>query len=59
MWKQFGMAHKLTYPYATLAKKNILIPSSIATSKRGFSKQNAIKSHLRNKLNLKALDALM
>jgi hypothetical protein len=26
---------------------------------REFSKKNAIKSHLRNKLNLKTLDALM
>ena len=40
-------------------KKIILIPSSIAICERGFSKQNAIKSHLRNKLNLKTLDALM
>jgi len=40
-------------------KKIILIPSSIAICERGFSKQNAIKSHLRNRLNLKTLDALM
>ena len=45
--------------YATLAKKCILIPSSIAICKRGFFKQNAIKSHLRNRLNLETLDALM
>ena len=37
----------------------ILIPSSIAICERRFSKQNAIKSHLRNRLNLKTLDALM
>ena len=40
-------------------KKIILIPSSIAISERGFSKQDAIKSHLRNKLNLKTLDTFM
>ena len=39
--------------------KVILIPSSIVICEREFSKQNAIKSHLCNKLNLKALDALM
>ena len=38
--------------------KYILIPSSIVICKRGFSKQKAIKSHLRNVLNLKTLDAL-
>jgi hypothetical protein len=42
-----------------LWQKIILIPSSIAICERGFSKQNAIKSHLRNRLNLKTLDALM
>ena len=46
--------------YATLAKKIILIPLSIAICVRGFSKRNAIKSHLRNiKLNLKTLETLM
>ena len=40
-------------------KKIILIPSSTTICERGFSKQNAIKSHLRNKLNLKTVDALM
>ena len=30
--------------------------SSIVICERGFSKQNAIKSHLRNSLNLKALE---
>jgi hypothetical protein len=40
-------------------KKYILIPSSIAICERGFSKQNAIKSHLGNRLNLKTLDALI
>ena len=38
--------------------KNILILSSVAIV-RGFSEQNAIKSHLRNRLNLTNLDALM
>ena len=42
-----------------LWQKIILIPSSTAIVERRFSKQNAIKSHLRNKLNLKTLDALM
>ena len=37
----------------------IFIPSSVAICERRFSKQNAIKSHLRNRLNLKTLDALM
>ena len=35
------------------------MPSSIAICERGFSKQNASKSHLFNRLNLKTLDALM
>ena len=38
--------------------KVILNPSSIAICERGFPKQNAIKSHLHNRLNLKTLDAL-
>ena len=42
-----------------LRLKIILIPSSIAICERGFSKQNAIKSHLCTRLNLKTLDALM
>jgi hypothetical protein len=42
-----------------LWQKIILIPSKIAICERGFSKQNASKSHLRNGLNLKTLDALM
>ena len=42
-----------------LWQKVILIPSSIAICEQGFSKQIAIKNHLRNKLNLKTLDALM
>ena len=37
----------------------IFIPSSIAICERRFSKQNAIKSHLHNRLNLKTLDAFM
>jgi hypothetical protein len=40
-------------------QKKILIPSSIAIGEREFSKKNAIKSHLRNMLNLKTLDALL
>ena len=40
-------------------KKNILVPSNIANGERVFSKQNAIKSRLRNRLKLKTLDALM
>ena len=32
------------------------MPSSIAICEREFSKQNAIKSHLRNRLNLKTLE---
>ena len=39
-------------------QKIILIPSSIAICERGLSKQNAMKSHLHNRLNLKTLDAL-
>ena len=39
--------------------KIILIPSRIAICKRGFSKQNAIKSHLCNRLNLKTLNTLL
>ena len=42
-----------------LLHKIILITSGIAICKRGFSKLNAIKSHSRNRLNLKILDALM
>ena len=42
-----------------LQQKIILIPSSIAICERGIFKQNAIKSHVCNKLNLKTLDALM
>ena len=45
--------------FIQLWQKIIFIPSSIAICERGFSKQNAIKSHLGNKLNLKTLDALM
>ena len=37
----------------------ILVPSSIAICEREFPKQNAIKSHLRNRLNSKTFDALM
>ena len=37
----------------------LLIPSSVAICERGFSKQNEIKSHLRDKLNLKTCNALM
>ena len=33
--------------------------SSIAIFERGILKQNAIKSHLHNRLNLKTLEALM
>jgi hypothetical protein len=40
-------------------KKAILIPSNIAICERRFSKQNASKSHMHNKLNLKTLHALM
>ena len=40
-------------------KRIVLIPSSIAICERGFSTQNTIQSHLRKKLNLKTLDALM
>ena len=36
-----------------------LIPSSIVICERGFSKQNAIENHVRNRLNLRILDALM
>ena len=44
----------------TLAKKKgILIPSSIVVCERRFFKQNVIKSHLCNRLNLKTLDALI
>ena len=39
--------------------KIILIPSSIVICERGISKQIAIKSHLRNRLNLKTLGGLM
>jgi hypothetical protein len=42
-----------------LWQKLILIPSSIVICERGFFKQNAIVSHLCNRLNLKTLDALM
>ena len=42
-----------------LWQKFILIPSSIVICERGFSKQNAIKTYLHNRLNLKTLDALM
>jgi hypothetical protein len=42
-----------------LWQKTILIPSSIAICERRYSKQNAIKSHLLNMLNLKTLDAFM
>jgi hypothetical protein len=42
-----------------LWQKTIIIPSSAAICVRGFSKQNAIKSHLCNRLNLKILDVLM
>ena len=42
-----------------LWQKVIFIPSSKAICDRGFSKQNAIKNHLCNRLNLKTLDALM
>ena len=42
-----------------LWQRIILIPSCIAICERGLSKQNAIKSHLRNRLDLKILDALM
>ena len=38
-----------------LWQKIILLPSSISICERGFSKQNAIKSHLRNRLNLRPL----
>jgi hypothetical protein len=40
-------------------QKILVIPSSIAICERGFSKQNAIKSHLRTSLKLDTLDALM
>ena len=36
----------------------MLIPSNIVICERGVSKQNEIKSHVRNGLNLKTLDAL-
>ena len=39
--------------------KLILVPSSIAICERIFRKQNAIKSHSRNRLNLKTLDVVM
>jgi hypothetical protein len=39
--------------------KVILISSSIIIYMRGFFKQNAIKNHLCNRLNLKTLDAFM
>ena len=41
-----------------LWQKVKLIPSSMVICERGFSKENAIKSHSRNRLNLKTLDAL-
>ena len=40
-------------------QKVILISSSIVFCEQGFSKHNAITSHLHNMLNLKTLDALM
>ena len=51
--------HKNWPKLVQLWQKIILIPSNIAICERGFSKKNAIKSHLRNKLNFKTLDALM
>ena len=42
-----------------LWQKTRLTPSSIAICERGFSKQDAIKYHMRNRLNLTTLDALM
>ena len=47
--------------FMQLWHKVILIPSSIAICERWFSKQDKIKRHLRNRLNLKTLqvDALI
>ena len=42
-----------------LGQKIILIPSSTTICKRGFFTPNAIKSHLRSRLNLKTLNAFM
>ena len=42
-----------------LWRKVLVIPPSIATWKRGFSKQNLIKNYLRSSLKLVTLDALM
>ena len=44
------MLYQLATSHETLAKKILIIPSSIAICERGFSKQNAIKSHLRASL---------
>jgi hypothetical protein len=37
----------------------MIIPMSTATCERGFSKQNLIKNHLRTRLKLETLDAMM
>ena len=42
-----------------LGQKIILIPSSTTICERGFFKPNVINSHLRNRLTLETLDALM
>jgi hypothetical protein len=55
MWYQFEIKNTNWPKLMQFWQKNILIPSYTTICERGFFKQNEIKSHLRNKLNLKTI----
>ena len=56
----FAIKHKESFPgSAELAERLLVAPVSTADCERGFSKQNIIKTKLRNALGLKNLDNLM
>lgn len=55
-----ALKHKDLYPATAEAGERLLVaPVSTADCERGFSKQNLIKTCLRNSMSIKALDNLM
>ena len=57
---QYGAKHEDQYPNVAAATKRLLVaPVSTVDCERGFSRQNHIKTAIRNRINIDNLDNLM